>query len=90
MDYLFKKTESERWKKGEPENYKKGVEVWCRGRPACVCVCVCGGGGGRVGGWLQLTLFSFSSRFISFSLEITLPFEKLCYAFEKKNLFLLP
>ena len=40
--------------------------------------------------WLQLTLFSFSSRFISFSLEITSPFEKLCYAFEKKNFFLLP
>ena len=77
-------------KDGKRGNLKITKKGWTYGAGAglhaCVCVCV-GEGGGRGGEWLQLTLFSFSSRFISFSLEITLPFEKLCYAFKKKFFF---
>ena len=47
------------------------------------CVFVGGGGEGEGAGWLQLNLFSFSSRFINFMFRDYFTFAKLCYAFEK-------
>ena len=82
VDYVNKKSESERWKKGETWKLPKRGGSMVQGQ-ACICVCVCGGGGGEGRGWLQLNLFSFSSRFINFMFRDYFTFAKLCYAFEK-------
>ena len=58
---------------GGSEKLKKGVEVWCRGRPS------------QKEGAGTFPIYFFS-RFIIF-MEITLRFAKLCYAFEEKKSF---
>ena len=64
--------------RGNLKNFKKGVEVWCRGRSS------------YKGGWHFFYLFFL--RFISFTFRnyFTLCKIVLCYAFEEKNVFLPP
>ena len=60
---------------GEYEKLKNGVEVWCRGQVLL-----------KGAGW-TLFLFNFFQGLSFLHLEITLPFAKLCYAFEEKLFF---
>ena len=70
-------------KGGNLKTTKKG---WKYGAGAgvhmCVCVCV-EGGGVRGEGGCNLTYLVFHQGLSILCLEITLPFAKLCYAFEK-------
>ena len=57
---------------------------------ACMCLHVClwgEGGGVRGEGGCNLTYLVFHQGLSILCLEITLPFAKLCYAFEKRFFF---
>ena len=65
---------------GESEKLKKGVELCCRGRSWTATF-------PKGEGWTDTFPIYFFQGLSFLHLEITLPFAKLCYAFEEKNFF---
>ena len=65
-------------------NLKITKKGWKYGAGAGLHVCVWGS---RREGGCNLPYLVFHQGLSVLCLEITLPFEKLCYAFEKKNFF---